>query len=198
MEKGKFYQSKEKYEASLWICFNKERINPFYSYFFPILFRYGRKYNDPEQVKDCIQDVFTDLTNKLKVGKLPAKVTSIRAYLCKSLDYAYRNKTRHRKNEYTLSKLEISAQKEFQQYHDEFHSPELSIENRNSILSRAYNSLPFKYKKILLLRSIRGYTYKKVARLLGLSTPVAAQSRFRRAMKQLKANVLRIKGQGDH
>ena len=198
MEKGKFYQSKEKYEASLWICFNKQRINPFYSYFFPILFRYGRKYNDPEQVKDCIQDVFADLTDKLKIGKLPVEVTSIRAYLCKSLDYTYRNKTRHRKNEYSFSKLEISAQKAFQRYQDEFHPPELTIEDRNTVLSKAYHSLPFRYKKVLLLRSIKGYTYKMVAQTLGLPTPTAAQSRFRRAMKQLKDKVTRIRSQIDH
>lgn len=184
----KSYKSKEEeYEISLYEGFKKERIVPFHNYFRLKLIQYGKKYHDLERVEDSIQDVFEALTYRLRTNKLPKKIISIKAYLFKSFDYVYRNQTKRYKKEFAVSKLDKNAQREFQQFSDEFLNPIWAIDGANDVLSRAYNSLPYRYKKIILLRSIRGYRYKEIAQILKLQTPSAAESMFRRAIKQFTA-----------
>ena len=180
MKAKKRYRGTKKAEDLLWEGFKKGNITPFYSHFYPLLVKHGKKYGDVERSKDCSQDIFIDLIRKSEDGNLPV-VNSIKGYLMNSLRNKMCDQSKLAKQETVASRLNRSSQIKL------LLVPEESPRSLHLSLWKAFSKLPDHYQKVLRLHYIEGRPYKEVAQFMQLNTAAVGMQihRARAALKKI-------------
>lgn len=171
----------------LWDSFKKGSESAFidiYNTYFQILYDFGRQYSDdPDLVKDCIQEVF--ITIRVKRAKLPA-VNSIKAYLIKSIRNKIQTEIRDsRKNQYTgitLSSLNflVTPCVESILINRQFNNDQIKkIQQSLSELSERQREAVYHFYYADL-------GYEEIKTIMGFSSTKAARNLIYRALSEIK------------
>lgn len=160
-----------------------------YELYAEMLFRYGLRYiKDTATIKDCIQDLFTDLYHYRK--NLAVNV-NIRFYLLRS----FRRKIHGvvKKN----APLRHTADPE--EYFSINYQPDveellIAAEQQQEmlrLLARELNELPARQKEVLFLKFNCNLSYEEVAGIMKISVPTCRTLAYR-AFRQLRANMEKV------
>lgn len=144
------------------------------------MFQYGIKFkDDPEFIKDCIQDVFFKL---IKKGKNLGPTNNIRFYLFKSLKNTILKKIeKDRRQEEIGNDLKFEA---LFSVEEEIAEKE-NTTSRERSLSLALKSLSDRQKEIIYLRYECGMEYSQICDIMHLKNDSARKLVFR-AIKTLR------------
>lgn len=173
-----------KIDHEIWENFkagDRSALSYVYFQYFHSMFQYGIKFkDDPEFIKDCIQDVFFNL---IKAGENLGSTENIRFYLLKALKNAiYKEIDKSKKNEL----VEFNSLK--------FDAPFLLEEelaekengsNKEMALLKALNELSDRQREIIYLRYECGMEYEQICDIMHLQNDSARKLVFR-AIKSLK------------
>jgi len=172
----------EKFKAG-----DKSALSYVYFQYFHSMYQYGIKFkDDPEFIKDCIQDVFFKL---IKAGENLGTTDNIRYYLFKALkNTIYENAEKYRK----IGGIEIVTLK----FDATFSLEEEILEKENATqkeqsLAKALYSLSGRQREIIYLRYECGMEYGQICDIMQLQNDSARKLVYR-AIKLLKET---IKGQ---
>ena len=144
------------------------------------MFQYGIKFkDDPEFIKDCIQDVFFKL---IKAGDNLGPTKNIRFYLFKALKNTIFKKIEKERRLGETTALKFEAL---------FSLEEEIPENENATakekaLAKALNDLSDRQREIIYLRYECGMEYKQICEIMDLKNDSARKLVFR-AIKTLRA-----------
>ena len=155
-----------------------------YFQYFQSMFQYGIRFkDDPELIKDCIQDVFFNL---IKAGENLSSTENIRFYLLKALKNAiYKEIGKIKKNEFVeFNKLKFDAPFLLE---EELAEKE-NASNKEMALLKALNELSERQREIIYLRYECGMEYEQICEIMHLQNDSARKSVFR-AIKSLKKNI---------
>jgi RNA polymerase sigma factor (sigma-70 family) len=144
---------------------DKEALAVIYYRFFNLLLRRGLQIsNDRELVKDCIHDLFLEIwINKTKL----TTPLSVKAYLIVSIQRKLMRKLKkHRSQQTEIEKLpiEVVSSKE-----DQIIS-EQQINEQQTLVSRAVNSLTKRQKEAIQLKFYSNMSYEEIAGMMKIST----------------------------
>jgi RNA polymerase sigma factor (sigma-70 family) len=145
------------------------------------MFQYGMKFkNDPEFIKDCIQDVFLKL---IQAGEKLSSIENIRFYLFRALKNAiYKELDKRKKNELVeFVPMKFDALFSFE---EELGEKE-NASNREIALLKALNSLSGRQREIIYLRFECTMEYDQICDMMGLKNDSARKLLFR-AIKSLR------------
>jgi RNA polymerase sigma factor (sigma-70 family) len=144
------------------------------------MFQYGIKFkNDPEFIKDCIQDVFFKL---IKAGKNLGTTNNIRFYLFKSMKTSILKKIeKDRRLEEIGNDLKFEAQFSVE---EEIAEKENATEKEKS-LSQALKKLSDRQREIIYLRYECEMEYSQICEIMHLKNDSARRLVFR-AIKTLR------------
>jgi RNA polymerase sigma factor (sigma-70 family) len=155
-----------------------------YFQYFHSMFQYGIKFKDnPEFIKDCIQDVFFNL---IKAGEKLGSTENIRYYLFKSLKNALLKEIDKSKR---IELVDIAPLK--------FDAPFLleedlaereNVSNKEMALLKALKELSDRQREIIYLRYECGMEYDQICDIMQLKSDSARKLVFR-AIKSLKENI---------
>lgn len=154
-----------------------------YVYFqhFNSMFQYGIRFkDDPEFIKDCIQDVFYKL---IRAGEKLSSTENIRFYLFKALkNNIYKELDKSKKNELAEFKTH--------RFDSPFSLEEELAEKENAsikemALLKALSKLSVKQREIIYLRFECGMEYQQICEIMQLKSDSARKLVFR-AIKSLK------------
>jgi RNA polymerase sigma factor (sigma-70 family) len=139
------------------------------------MFHYGIKFiNDPEFIKDCIQDVFINLIN---AGMNLGTTDNIRFYLFKALkNNILKNLDRYRKEE-TFEILPFRFEQDFS-VEDELIERE-SHSEKAKLLILAMESLSDRQRESIYLRYQCGLKYDEISELMQISNDSARKLVYR-------------------
>lgn len=128
-----------------------------------------RRLSDPEDIKECVNDVFTKFC--LNPDQYDPQQSSLKNYLAMMAD---RRAVSYYRSNQRRSEAEASAMKAGFE-----HLPELSGD-----LDEALSSLPEEDARIIRLKYYGGMTYREIAAQMGI-TEAAAKKRGARSLKKL-------------
>lgn len=145
------------------------------------MFQYGIRFkDDPEFIKDCIQEVFLKL---IKAGEKLGSTENIRFYLFKSLkNTIYKEIDKSHRIE-----LEGSVWLKFDApftFEEEIEEKE-NVSNKEKALLKALNKLSKRQREIIYLRFECGMEYEEICDIMQLKNDSARKLVFR-AIKSLK------------
>ncbi|MCD7936510.1 MAG: sigma-70 family RNA polymerase sigma factor [Tannerellaceae bacterium] len=169
---------------NVWIRCLKGDLNAFqelYDFFYPLLFNYGKRYvNDPEIVKDCIQDLFIKLIQNHQTlsptGNL--KGYMLKAFRFKLYDYLEKQ----------------NPHEPIENYKNAFHTEDLFLElfrheaepgTSLYFLAKAFRQLPETQQEIIYLYYIQELTHKEIAELTNIHYQ-SSKTHLYRAIHHLK------------
>lgn len=165
---------------------DQEAYRELYELFAEMLYRYGLRYiQDTATIKDCIQDLFTDLYHYRR--NLSPKV-NIRYYLLRSF---------RRKIHMAIKKgAAISQTSDAEEYFSVDYEPaaeELIIAAEQQqqmlrLLAQELNALPARQKEVLFLKFNCDLSYDEVADIMKISIPTCRTLAYR-AFRQLRTNM---------
>lgn len=165
---------------------DQEAYRELYELFAEMLYRYGLRYiQDTATIKDCIQDLFTDLYHYRR--NLSPKV-NIRYYLLRSF---------RRKIHVAIKKgAAISPTTDAEDYFSVDYEPaaeELIIAAEQQqqmlrLLALELNALPARQKEVLFLKFNCDLSYDEVAGIMKISIPTCRTLAYR-AFRQLRTNM---------
>lgn len=169
-------------DYEIWEAFkagDKSALSYIYCQHFHSLFQYGIRFkDDPEFVKDCIQDAFYQL---MKAGRQLSTTDNIRYYLFRTLkNVIYKRFEKERKAQ--LSEiLTFNAPFSFE---EEILEKE-NITNTEKVLAGALNNLSSRQREIIYLRYECEMEYEKICEIMNLKNDSARKLVFR-AIKALR------------
>jgi RNA polymerase sigma factor (sigma-70 family) len=142
------------------------------------LFRYGSKFiNNGGQLEDCIQDLFVEVWQ----SNSRTSVTSVRAYLLKSLKYKILKLYRRRRDVLPIS----DDHGIFEWSHEDYLiSGEQSAENNKKVLT-ALDRLSNRQKEIVYLKYFQNLSYEEISEVMNINYQVARNLLYQ-AIKSLK------------
>ena len=143
------------------------------------LFRYGGKFIDNSgQLEDSIQELFVELWQSQ--SRIP--VTSVRAYLLKSLKYKILKTYRRRRDLLPIA----DDQGVFEWSHeDRLIAGEQNAENSRKILN-ALDRLSNRQKEIVYLKYFQNLSYEEISEIMSINYQVARNLLYQ-AIKSLKS-----------
>ena len=160
-----------------------------YELYAEMLYRYGLRYiQDPATIKDCIQDLFTDLYHYRK--NLSQNV-NIRYYLLRSF---------RRKIHLAVKKsVTIEQTATIEDYFSVTYEPDaeeqlIAAEQQQQmlrLLAQELNALPARQKEVLFLKFNCELSYDEVAGIMKISIPTCRTLAYR-AFQQLRTNMERM------
>lgn len=184
----KLFESKS--DSEIWMAFNdfdETAFNFLFRTYTPLLFRYGCQFSISEDlVQDAIQNLFIYL--RTKRGTL-SKVTSIKAYLFKSLQYELLKSIKESKYKSSVGLEEL----------EENFQIEVSIEN--SIISSEENKeligqlresiqkLSPRQRQAILLLYEEGLSYQDIAEVMNFSEVKSARKLVYRALDAIRSSM---------
>jgi RNA polymerase sigma factor (sigma-70 family) len=159
-----------------------------YELYADILFRYGLRYTaDTATIKDCIQDLFTDLYH---YRRNLASSVNIRFYLLRSfrrkLHQALKKTAREggaAEEDYFSITYELDAEQRM-----------IAAEQQEEtlrLLVRELNALPARQKEVLFLKFNCNLSYEEVAGIMKISVPTCRTLAYR-AFRQLRTNMEKV------
>jgi len=154
---------------------DKSALSYVYFQHFNSMFQYGIKFkDDPEFVRDCIQDVFLKL---IQAGDKLGSTENIRFYLFKALKNAiYKELDKSKKLEFVeFDTLKFEAPFAFKEELQEKDHPT----DRELALSKALNELSDRQREIIYLRFECTMEYGQICDLMGLKSDSARKLLFR-------------------
>ncbi len=155
----------------------------------------SRMLNDPGEAADVTQDIFLKVFRNIAGfrGQSSLKTWVYRIALSEVLNRLRwsRRRFRHR----TLSIDEEPLNEEGWtgiQLRDEGPTPEaaLAAAEQNAAIREGLAKLTQRYRSIVVLRDIQGFTYEEISEILGISLGTV-KSRLARARKELKKHLMR-------
>lgn len=159
---------------------DKSALSYIYFQYFNSMYQYGIKFkNDPEFIKDCIQDVFLKL---IKAGKNMEMSDNILYYLLHALKNTIYKKVAKEK-----ANIEGEQRVKFEAY---FSLEEEIIEKENAInmeteLVKALGKISERQREIIYLRYECGMKYEQICEIMNLKNDSARKLVFR-AIKSLR------------
>lgn len=173
-----------KQDWEIWESFKKgdqSALSYIYFQYFHSMFQYGIRFkDDPEFIKDCIQEVFLKL---IKAGEKLGSTENIRFYLFKSLkNTIYKEIDKSHRIE-----LEGSVWLKFDApftFEEEIEEKE-NVSNKEKALLKALNKLSKRQREIIYLRFECGMEYEEICDIMQLKNDSARKLVFR-AIKSLK------------
>ncbi|WP_291919589.1 RNA polymerase sigma factor [Chitinophaga sp.] len=168
---------------------DQEAYRELYELFAEMLYRYGLRYiQDTATIKDCIQDLFTDLYHYRR--NLSPKV-NIRYYLLRSF----------RRKIHTAVKKTVTLNRamEVEDFFSITYEPDketqiIAAEQQQQmlrILAEELNALPARQKELLFLKFNCSLSYEEVAGIMKISVPTCRTLAYR-AFRQLRTNMEKI------
>lgn len=181
----KIFESKS--DSEIWFAFNdcdEMAFNFLFRSYTPLLFRYGCQFRVSEDlVQDAIQNLFINLRGKR--GSL-TKVSSIKAYLFKSLQYELLKTIKLEKNNLSIDSGEL----------EENFPIEVSIENsiitseekkeQLNQLRESIQKLSPRQRQAILLLYEEGLSYKEIAEVMNFSEVKSARKLIYRALDAIR------------
>ncbi|HUB62374.1 MAG TPA: sigma-70 family RNA polymerase sigma factor [Puia sp.] len=142
------------------------------------LYRYGGKFIDnPGQLEDSIQELFVELWQ----SKSRIPVTSVRAYLLKSLKYKILKTYRRRRSLLPIG----DSQGSFEWSHeDRLIAGERDAENSKKVLN-ALDRLSNRQKEIVYLKYFQNLSYEEISEVMNINYQVARNLLYQ-AIRSLK------------
>lgn len=173
-----------KKESEIWENFktgDRSALSYIYFQYFHSMFQYGIRFkDDPEFVKDCIQNVFFKL---IQAGEKLSPTENIRFYLFRALKNAIYKELHKSKKieavEFVSLKFEASFTLE-----EEIAEKE-DASNKEKALLRALNKLNNRQREIIYLRYECGMKYDQICDIMQLKHDSARKLVYR-AIKSLK------------
>jgi RNA polymerase sigma-70 factor (ECF subfamily) len=170
-----------KEDILLWESFRNGDRDAFASLFrrhYEGLHRYGGKFIDnPGQLEDAIQELFVELWQ----SKSRVPVTSVRAYLLKSLKYKILKTYRRRRDFLPI----VDDQGIFEWSHeDRLIAGEQNAENSKKVLD-ALDQLSNRQKEIVYLKYFQNLSYEEISEIMNINYQVARNLLYQ-AIKSLK------------
>lgn len=154
---------------------NKSALSYVYFQYFQSMFQYGIKFkDDPEFIKDCIQDVFFKL---IQAGEKLSPTENIRFYLFKALkNTIYKELDKSKKNIFVeLHPLKFDATFSLE---EELAEKENTTEREIALL-KALNSLSERQREIIYLRYECGMEYDQICEIMQLKNDSARKLLYR-------------------
>ena len=152
---------------------DKSALSHIFSQHFQSMFQYGIRFkDDPEFIKDCIQDVFYLL---IKSGRQLGATNNIRFYLLKALKNVILKKVEKDKK-YKL--IEISAFNSTFSLEEEILEKE-NITSKEKAIANALNSLSNRQREIIYLRFECEMEYEQICEIMDLKSDSARKLVFR-------------------
>lgn len=178
----KFQVLKE--DAQIWERFksgDKSAVSDIYFGYFHSMFQYGIKFrNDPEFIKDCIQDVFIKL---ISAGRNLGPTDNIRYYLFKALKHnIYKNLAKTKDQEFAERSVPLFGMTF--SLEDEIIEKE-TITNTEKVIAGALSNLNSRQREIIYLRYECGMEYGQISSIMQLN-PDSARKLVYRAVRLLK------------
>lgn len=165
---------------------DQEAYRELYELFAEMLYRYGLRYmQDTATIKDCIQDLFTDLYHYRR--NLSPKV-NIRYYLLRSF---------RRKLHVAVKKnVAMNRSTDEEAYFSITYEPDaeeqiIAAEQQQQmlrLLAQELNALPARQKEVLFLKFNCSLSYDEVAGIMKISVPTCRTLAYR-AFRQLRTNM---------
>jgi len=167
------YEIWERFKAG-----DKSALSYVYFQYFHSMFQYGIKFkDDPDFVKDCIQDVFIKL---IKAGEKLGATENIRYYLFKALkNVLYKNMMKDRKTGFVTLEFDVPYALE-----EEISEKENASE-REKALANALSQLSPRQREIIYLRFECGMDYNHICEIMQMKSDSARKLVFR-SIKSLK------------
>ncbi|SEW52522.1 RNA polymerase sigma factor [Chitinophaga arvensicola] len=160
-----------------------------YELYAEMLYRYGLRYiEDTGTIKDCIQDLFTDLYHYRK--NLATNV-NIRFYLLRS----FRRKL-HLAVKKSLPLRHTAGPEDYFSINYQPDTETLLIAEEQQqemlrLLARELNGLPARQKEVLFLKFNCSLSYEEVAGIMKISVPTCRTLAYR-AFRQLRTNMEKV------
>lgn len=152
-----------------------------YFQYFNSMFQYGIRFkDDPDFIKDCIQDVFFKL---IKTGKNLGPTSNIRFYLFKALKNTIYKKDEKNKQIEKIEPSQLSFGALFS-VEEEFIAKE-EMSDKEKILYQALQNLSDRQREIIYLRFECEMDYSQICDIMHLKNDSARKLIFR-AIKTLK------------
>lgn len=171
-------------ESEIWENFkagDQSALSYVYFQYFHSMFQYGIRFkNDPEFIKDCIQDVFFKL---IQAGEKLSPTENIKFYLFKALKNAiYKEIVKSKKMELVdFATLNFDAPFSLE---EELAEKE-SVSNNEIALLKALNELSDRQREIIYLRFECTMEYDQICDIMQLKSDSARKLIFR-AIKSLR------------
>jgi RNA polymerase sigma factor (sigma-70 family) len=165
---------------------DQEAYRELYELFAEMLYRYGLRYiQDTATIKDCIQDLFTDLYHYRR--NLSPKV-NIRYYLLRS----FRRKIHVAVKKNAAMSRSTDAEAYFSiTYEPDAEEQIIAAEQQQQmlrLLAQELNALPARQKEVLFLKFNCSLSYDEVAGIMKISVPTCRTLAYR-AFRQLRTNM---------
>ena len=171
-------------DSEIWENFksgDQSALSYVYFQYFHSMFQYGIKFkDDPEFIKDCIQDVFLKL---IQAGEKLSSTENIRFYLFRALRNAiYKEIDKSKKNELVeFAILKFDASFSFEEEMEE----KENASNKEIALVKALSSLSDRQREIIYLRFECTMEYDQICDIMQLKNDSARKLIFR-AIKSLR------------
>lgn len=169
----------EKFKAG-----DKTALSYIYYQNFELMYQYGIKFkDDPDFIKDCIQDVFFKL---IKAGENLGQTENIRYYLFRALkNNIYKELDKSRKVQFLESETLAFDARFF--IEDELAEKE-NASNKEKALLNALKSLSSRQREIIFLRYESGLEYEQICDIMNLKKDSARKLVYR-AIKLMRENI---------
>ena len=167
---------------------DKSALSLIYFQHFHSMFQYGIKFkNDPEFVKDCIQDVFFKL---IKAGENLGPTKNIRFYLFRALKNTIYKKIEKERRLGEVTPLKFEALFSIEEEIEENEN----ATDKEKALARALNNLSDRQREIIYLRYEYGMDYAQVCEIMHLKNDSARKLVFRaiRSLKEIVEDSLKV------
>ncbi|MDP3444663.1 MAG: sigma-70 family RNA polymerase sigma factor [Ignavibacteria bacterium] len=173
-----------KKDSEIWENFktgDQSALSYIYFQYFNSMFQYGVRFkDDPEFIKDCIQDVFFKL---IQAGEKLSPTENIRFYLFKALKNAIYKGIDKGKKMQLVEFVSLKFDSPFA-LEEELAEKE-NVSNREMALLKALNELSGRQREIIYLRYECGMEYDQICEIMQLKSDSARKLVFR-AIKSLK------------
>jgi len=175
---------KENYtEITFWAAFksgDREVFSALFCNYYPLLVQYGIKIcSDSSALEDCIQDLFIELWQ----SPAHTQVSSVKAYLLKSLKYKlYKLFRQQQPVQSTDTAFDTMA---FEISHENFLVDREEVQFKANEIINAVNKLPNRQKEIVYLKIYKGFSYEEISEVMGINYQVA-RNLFYQSLKSLR------------
>ncbi|MGQ8336969.1 RNA polymerase sigma factor [Sunxiuqinia sp. A32] len=174
-------------DSEIWEKFkigDKTALSYIYFQNFELMFQYGIKFkDDPDFIKDCIQDVFFKL---IKAGPNLSQTENIRYYLFRALKNNIYKELNKRKKLQLVEFEQLAFEGQFL-IEDELSEKE-NASSKEKALLKALKSLSSRQREIIFLRYESGLDYDQICDIMDLKKDSARKLVYR-AIKLMRDNI---------
>lgn len=157
----------------------------------------SRMLSDPAEAADVTQDIFVKVFRNISRfrGQSTLKTWMYRIALSEILNRIRWSRRRFRHRTFSIDEepadTETGSGTGFQ-LRDEGPTPEaaLALAEQNQAIRQGLAKLSHRYRSIIVLRDIQGFSYEEIGEILGISIGTV-KSRLARARKELKSHLMR-------